>query len=77
MFSMPGRIHVNSPLDVRENYEHALDLVLYLPRIFFLISVTLEFSCTAHTFFPEGESNHCQSSVVLFTEFAAVLLSVP
>jgi hypothetical protein len=49
---------VNNPLDVQENYEHALDFALHLSRLF-SVSVNLDFSGTAHAFFPERLSNHC------------------
>jgi hypothetical protein len=43
---------------VRENYEHALNFVLRLPRPFSL-SVHLDSNCTAHDL-PVRLSNHCQ-----------------
>jgi hypothetical protein len=32
-----------------------------LPFLPFLVSVSLDFPCTAHAFFPQNLSNHCQS----------------
>jgi hypothetical protein len=43
---------VHNVLDVKENYEHALDFALHLPR-FFSVSSSLDFPCTVSAFFPE------------------------
>jgi hypothetical protein len=47
----------------------------------FSISVNLDFPCTAHTFFPDRLSKHCQGLRCTFAEtwitFDAVRLSVP
>jgi hypothetical protein len=42
---------VNNPLDVKENYEHALDFALRL-SLLFSVSVSLDCPCTAHASFP-------------------------
>jgi hypothetical protein len=34
LFDLPGRILCNNPLDVKENYEHALEFSFNLPRLF-------------------------------------------
>jgi hypothetical protein len=71
---------VTNLLDVKENYEHSFDFALYLSRLFRSRRVwTLP--CTAHAFFPERLSNHCQvvrrTSSEIYTKFDAVLLSDP
>jgi hypothetical protein len=72
-----GELFVRNPLDVTENYEHALDFALHLSRPF----LSLDFSCTPLAFFSERLSNHCQGLrrilSTIFTQFHAVLLSDP
>jgi hypothetical protein len=55
---------VNNPLDVKENNEHALDFALHLSLSPFSVSVSMDiplnYPCTAHAFFLERFSNHCQ-----------------
>jgi hypothetical protein len=71
---------VNSPLDVKENYDHSLHFVLHISRAF-SVSVSFDFLCTAHAFFPERLSNHCQglrrTSSEICTKFGAIRLSDP
>jgi hypothetical protein len=43
-------------LDVKENYEHALDVALLM----FSVLVSLGFPYTADAFFPKRLKNHCQ-----------------
>jgi hypothetical protein len=65
-------LFVNNTLDVKENDEHALDFALHLSA--FSVSVSSDFPCTAHGFFPESFSYHCRVSVALFPRFARSLL---
>jgi hypothetical protein len=70
--------HVNSPLDVNEKDECALDFALYLSCLF-SVSLNLYFPCMAHVFLPKRSSNHCQglhlSCSEICTKFDAVPLS--
>jgi hypothetical protein len=58
---------VNNPFDVNENDKHSLDFVLRLSCLF-SVSVSLDCPCTAHAFFPERLSNHCQDLRSTFFE---------
>jgi hypothetical protein len=49
---------LNSYLDVKENDEDAVDFAFHLSP--FSVSVSLNFPCTAHAFFPERLFNNCQ-----------------
>jgi hypothetical protein len=73
-------LFVNNPLDVKENYEHALDFTFHLSRTY-SVSVSSDFPSTAHAFFPERSSNHCQDFLYTFSEifakFDAVLMYDP
>jgi predicted metal-binding protein len=75
-----GEFFVNILLDVKENDEHALDFALRMVSRF-SVSVILDFSYTAHTFFTERLSNHCQGIRCTFsmicTKFGALLSSDP
>jgi hypothetical protein len=53
---------VNKPLDVKDNDEIVNDFALHLSRLF-SVSASLDFPCTAHTFFPELLPNHLQKIV--------------
>jgi hypothetical protein len=58
---------VNNPLDVKENDEHAPDFALHLSRLV-SVSVSLDFPCSAHAFFPERLFRHCQSLYYTFAK---------
>jgi hypothetical protein len=47
---------VNNPFDVKENDEYAAGFALV--SHFYLVSVSLNFLCTAQAFFPECFSNN-------------------
>jgi hypothetical protein len=73
---------VNNLRDVKENDDHALNFAFHLSQIFcFSVSVSLDFPCAAHAFFPERLSNHCLglrcTSSEFCTKFDAVPLSDP
>jgi hypothetical protein len=53
----PDECLVNSPLDAKENYEHASDFALHLSCLLWAV-----------TFFPESLSNHCQVLCYIFSE---------
>jgi hypothetical protein len=44
---------MNNPLDVKENDEYALDCALHRSHLF-SVSVSLDFPCTTHAFFPNA-----------------------
>jgi hypothetical protein len=67
---------VNNPFDVKENDPHVLDFALHLSRLF-LVSVSLDFTCMAHAFFPERLSNHCQGLRCTFSEIYTKFDAVP
>jgi hypothetical protein len=71
---------VNHPIDVKENYEHALEFPLHFSRLFpNLASLDLPF--TAQAFFPGRLSNHSQglrpTSSEICTKFGVIPLSGP
>jgi hypothetical protein len=82
LFGLPGRILCEQSVkeSVKESNEHALDFALQLSNPY-LVSVSLDFTCTAHAFFPEHLSNHCQDLHLTFpkicTKFDAAPLSDP
>jgi hypothetical protein len=47
------------------------------PHRLFSVSVSLGFPCTAHAFFPERVSNHCQGLRRTFTQICTKLDAVP
>jgi hypothetical protein len=63
---------VNKSLDVTESDEHALlDFALHLSPLFSVCPepiIPSKHSSTAHAFFPERLSNHCQSLRLTFPE---------
>jgi hypothetical protein len=66
---------VNNPLDVEENYEHALVLLITC-----LVSFGLgefELSITTYAFFLERLSNHCQGLLDTFSEMCTKFDAVP
>jgi hypothetical protein len=71
---------VNSSLNVKENYECALDFALHLSCLF-SISVSSDFPYKAHAVLSERLSNHCQGLRRTLSEicakFDAVALSDP
>jgi hypothetical protein len=67
---------VNNPLDMKENDEHAHEFALDLPRLL-SVSVSLDFPCTAHAFFPERLSKHCQGIRRTFSEICTKFDAVP
>jgi hypothetical protein len=69
-------LFTNNPIDVQENYEHALDLALHLTPLF-SVSVNLDSLCTAHAFVPEHLSNHCQCLCRTFSEICTKFDAVP
>jgi hypothetical protein len=78
VFGLPAcqdEFFVNSPLDLKENYEHALDFALHLFRLF-SVSVSLDIPCTAHAFFPASLYNHCQCFRRISSEIFTKLYSV-
>jgi hypothetical protein len=66
---------VNDPLDVKKDYEYALDFFSSAVSPF-SVSVSFDFLCTAHAFFPEFLSNHYIFSEIC-TEFIAFLFLNP
>jgi hypothetical protein len=60
---------VNSPLDVKENDEHAPDCSSPVSSFFYL--------GTARGFFPESESNHCQGLSSTRFEISTKLIDPP
>jgi hypothetical protein len=56
------KFFVNITLDIKENYEHALDLALYLSCHFFQCALNQASHSHTHlcSFCPEHLSNHCQ-----------------
>jgi hypothetical protein len=71
---------VNNPLDVKKNCKYDIDFVYHLSHLF-SVSVSLDFPCTTHAFFPKCLFNHCQGLHHTFceihTEFGDVPLSDP
>jgi hypothetical protein len=59
---------VNNPLDVKENYEHALGLSS--PVSPSSVSVNLDSPCTAQVFFPEHLFNYFQGLRRTFLRFS-------
>jgi hypothetical protein len=58
MSGMPVELFVNNPLDVKENYELALDFACHSSRFFCLDEFLL--SCMAQAIFPKSLSDHCR-----------------
>jgi hypothetical protein len=59
---------VKNSFDVKENYEHTLA---------FSVSVSLNFPCTAHVFFPKRHFNHLQGFRRTFSEICIKFHAVP
>jgi hypothetical protein len=67
LFGLPGRIRCEqSPWCQRKCWACSWLLPSLVLR--FLVSVSLDFPCTAHVFFPERSSNHYQGLVALFRD---------
>jgi hypothetical protein len=75
VFTQFYAVGMSSPLYFKENDEHALALLS--PVSPFLFLVNLDFPCTAHAFFPECLSNHCQGLCHTFTEICTKFDAVP
>jgi hypothetical protein len=70
---------VNTALHVKETVEHALDFTLHLSRllpVFHESTTPRKRPCTAHAFFHERLSNHCQSLHRTFPEICTKFDSV-
>jgi hypothetical protein len=65
---------MNIPLDVKENDEHACDFALLSPLS---VSVSSDFPCMAHAFFPECLSNYCQGFCSTFSEICIKFDALP
>jgi hypothetical protein len=76
LFELPGRIFCEqSPWCQRKLW--ALSWLCCLSVSLFLISVSLDFPCTAHAFFSERLSHHCQSLCCTFSEICTKCDAVP
>jgi hypothetical protein len=64
------------PLMSKKNDEHALDFALHLSRHFWSRWIC-DLSCSAHAFFPERLSNHCQGLRHTFSEICKTFVAVP
>jgi hypothetical protein len=60
-----------------QNDEHALEFALHLSRLFSAVSNSLDYQCTAHSFFPECLSNHCQGLHSTFPKICTKYDDVP
>jgi hypothetical protein len=63
-------------LEVKENDEHALGFAVYQSCLS-SVSLTLDFPCMAHAFFPEHLSDHCQGIRRTFSEICTKFDAVP
>jgi hypothetical protein len=69
---------VNNPLDFEINDENALDFALQLSLPFSVsVSLSLDFPCRAHAFFPERQLHHCRDLCRNFTEICTKCDAVP
>jgi hypothetical protein len=72
LFGLPGRIlSEQSPWCERKLW--ACSWLCYAPVSHYSVSVSLDFPCTVHAFFPEGLSNLCQGLRLNFSEICTKL----
>jgi hypothetical protein len=75
VFGSPGRILYKQASDIK--YNMRMPLTFSSPVSLLSVPVSLDFPCTAYTFFPERLSNHCQDHRSTFSEICRTFDALP
>jgi hypothetical protein len=77
--SCQNKFFVNSPLEVKGNYENALDFAPHLFRLLVSVSLDIPFKypCTAYDFFPGYFYKRCQGLRSILLEISSNFDAVP